>query len=156
MIAFDVETTGKNPETDQIVEISMCLYEAGNEETYHRLLKPDVSITPGAQRVHGISMEDVQDAPNFADVSDEILEFLAAAEVIVGYNVRFDIRFVEKEFARLGKEIHLDEKLVVDPYRIWQTMEPRKLEDAHRKFVGGEMEGANRAPAAVRAAVQSV
>lgn len=153
MIAFDVETTGKNPETDQIVEISMCLYEAGNEETYHRLLKPDVSITPGAQRVHGISMEDVQDAPNFADVSDEILQFLAAAEVIVGYNVRFDIRFVEKEFARLGKEIHLDEKLVVDPYRIWQTMEPRKLEDAHRKFVGGEMEGAHRATADVHAVV---
>ncbi len=153
MIAFDVETTGKNPETDQIVEISMCLYEAGKEETYHRLLKPDVSITPGAQRVHGISMEDVQDAPNFADVSDEILQFLAAAEVIVGYNVRFDIRFVEKEFARLGKEIHLDEKLVVDPYRIWQNMEPRKLEDAHRKFVGGEMEGAHRATADVHAAV---
>lgn len=153
MIAFDVETTGKNPETDQIVEISMCLYEAGKEETYHRLLKPDVSITPGAQRVHGISMEDIQDAPNFADVSDEILQFLAAAEVIVGYNVRFDIRFVEKEFARVGKEIHLDEKLVVDPYRIWQNMEPRKLEDAHRKFVGGEMEGAHRATADVHAAV---
>jgi len=154
MIAFDVETTGKNAETDQIVEISMCLYEAGNEESYHRLLKPGIPISSGAQRVHGISMEDVKDAPSFSDVADEIMRFLDAAEVIVGYNVRFDIRFVEKEFARIGREVHLDDKLVVDPFRIWQAMEPRTLEDAHRRFVGAELEDAHSATADVRAAVK--
>ena len=154
MIAFDVETTGKNPDTDQIIEISMCLYEAGNEESYHRLLKPSVPITRGAERVHGISVEDVQDAPSFSEVADEILGFMTAAEVIVGYNVRFDIRFVEKEFARIGREVHLDEKLVVDPYRIWQAMEPRKLEDAHVRFVGSELENAHSATADVQAAVK--
>lgn len=153
MIAFDVETTGKNPDTDQIVEISMCLYEAGNEETFHRLLRPDIPITPGAQRVHGISMEDVKDAPAFREVADEIFAFLDKAEVIVGYNVRFDIRFVEKEFSRIGREVRLDEKLVVDPYRIWQTLEPRRLEDAHRRFVGTEMEDSHRAEVDVQAAV---
>lgn len=154
MIAFDVETTGKNADTDQIIEISMCLYEAGKEESYHRLLKPSVPISRGAERVHGISLEDVQDAPSFSEVADEIFAFLTAAEVIVGYNVRFDIRFVEKEFARIGKEIHLDSKLVVDPFRIWQTMEPRKLEDAHVRFVGSELENAHSATADVQAAVK--
>ena len=98
-------------------------------------------------------MEDIADAPAFAEVADEILEFMNKAEVIVGYNVRFDIRCVEREFSRIGREIHLDEKLVVDPYRIWQTMEPRKLVDAHLRFVGEEMEGAHRATADVHAAV---
>jgi DNA polymerase-3 subunit epsilon len=154
MIAFDVETTGKNAETDQIIEISMCLYEAGNETSYNRLIKPGVPISPGAQRVHGISMEDVKDAPVFADVADEIMQFLNAAEVILGYNVRFDIRFVEKEFMRLGREIHLDEKLVVDPLRIWQSIEPRTLEDAHRRFTGSELEDAHSATADVQAAVR--
>jgi len=154
MIAFDVETTGKNADVDQIVEISMCLYEAGNETSFHQLLKPDVPISKGAQRVHGISMEDLKDAPSFRDVSQEIYDFLEAAEVIVGYNVRFDIRFVEKEFSRIGREVQLDKKLVVDPYRIWQTLEPRKLEDAHLRFVGTEMENAHRAEDDVRAAVR--
>ena len=154
MIAFDVETTGKNSEFDQIIEISMCLYDAGQETSYHQLIKPRVDITRGAFRVHGISMEDVQDSPYFEDVADEILEFLNAAEVIVGYNVRFDIRFVEKEFARLGREVQLDKKLVVDPYRIWQAMEPRRLEDAHRRFVGSEMEHAHSAEHDVQAAVK--
>jgi len=154
MIAFDVETTGKNAETDQIVEISMCLYENGDERTYHSLVRPDVPISEGARKVHGISMEDVQDAPGFRDVADDILAFLSSADVIVGYNVRFDIRFVEKEFSRIGQTVVLYEKLVVDPYRIWQAMEPRSLEDAHRRFVGTEMKNAHSAEADVQATVR--
>jgi len=154
MIAFDVETTGRNAETDQIIEISMCLYESGEEKKYHRLIKPQIPISSGAERVHGISMDDLEDAPMFSEVASEILEFMNLADVIVGYNVRFDIRFVEKEFARIGQKIQLDEKLVVDPFRIWQAMEPRRLEDAHRRFVGSEMENAHSAEADVQAAVK--
>ncbi len=154
MIAFDVETTGKNSDMDQIIEISMCLYDAGDERSFSKRIKPDVPISPGAQRVHGISMDDLSDAPRFSEVAEEIMEFLDSADVIVGYNVRFDIRFVEKEFARIGKQILLDEKLVVDPLRIWQAMEPRRLEDAHRRFVGTEMENAHSAEADVQAAVK--
>ena len=75
MIAFDVETTGKNPDTDQIIEISMCLYDGGQEESYYQLIKPDVPIAKGAQAVHGISIEEVAEMPSFKDVADDIEAF---------------------------------------------------------------------------------
>jgi len=154
MIAFDVETTGKNPDTDQIVEISMCLYEAGKERALTLRVKPDISITPGAQAVHGISMEDLADAPRFPEIADQVEQFLAASNVLVGYNVRFDIRFVEAEFKRMGRPLDLSDKLVVDPLRIWQALEPRTLTDAYRRFVGGSLEDAHSAEADVQAAVK--
>lgn len=153
MIAFDVETTGKNPDTDQIIELSMCLYEAGREESYLQLFKPEISISKGAEAVHGISMEDVADKPSFSEKVDEVEAFLTRAEVIVGYNVRFDIRCVEKEFERIGRKIDLMSRLVVDPLRIWQSLEPRSLSDAYRRFVGKELENAHSAEADVQAAV---
>lgn len=153
MIAFDVETTGRNPDTDQIVELSMCLYEGGREETYYQLFKPDVPIAKGAEAVHGISMADVADKPRFEAKADEVEAFLNRADVIVGYNVRFDIRCVEKEFERIGRTIDLTSRLVVDPFRIWQVLEPRSLTDAYRRFVGGELENAHSAEADVQAAV---
>lgn len=153
MIAFDVETTGRNPETDQIVEISMCLYEAGKEETYTTLVKPDIPISKGAEAVHGISMEDVANAPTFAGIAPKVRAFLDGAAVLVGYNVRFDIRCVEREFDRIGQPVDLSGKLVVDPFRIWQTLEPRSLTDAYRRFVGGDLEEAHSAEADVQAAV---
>lgn len=153
MIAFDVETTGKNPETDQIVEISMCLYEAGKERAMTLRIRPDITITKGAEAVHGISMEDLADSPRFPEVADQIESFLATSNVLVGYNVRFDIRFVEEEFKRMGRVLDLSDKLVVDPLRIWQVLEPRTLTDAYRRFVGGSLEDAHSAEADVQAAV---
>lgn len=146
VLAFDVETTGRNPEIDQVVEISVCLYDGSPEpHVYTRRMKPDVPITPGALRVHGISMDDLADAPRFAECADEIEALFRSADVVMGYNVAFDIRFLEQEFRRISRPFSLDGRPVVDPYRIWQTMEPRSLEQACSRFAGGNLLNAHSA-----------
>lgn len=152
VVVFDTETTGTDPQTDQIIELTIQhgLDDAAQAQTWR--FRPDRPIAPGAQKVHGISMEDLADAPRFADKADEVAALLDRAEVWVGYNLRFDLEIVQAELQRARRPaLSLDGRVLVDPFRLWQRMEPRSLMDAHRRFVGGEFDGAHGAAADVAA-----
>ena len=55
------------------------------------------------QKVHGIMAEDVEDAPTFQDIFEEIRSRLEG-QVVFAHNARFDYAFLKAEFARLGIE----------------------------------------------------
>lgn len=57
----------------------------------------------GARAVHGLALADLQDKPRFADVVDELLRFIAGAELII-HNASFDVGFLDAELARLGRD----------------------------------------------------
>src|SRR5437762_2568268 len=71
IIVFDVETTGTDKRRDQVIELCVQLgLEGGPSQTWR--IKPDVSIHPGAQAVHGISAEDLEFCPRFGQVAAAI------------------------------------------------------------------------------------
>ena len=152
VVVFDVETTGTDRRRDQVIElcVQFGLSEGAPSRTWR--IKPDVTISPGAQAVHGISMADLADCPRFAEVVDEIAAVFASAEVVVGYNLVFDIDMVSAEFERLGRPLpDWSSKTIVDPFRLWQQCEPRSLSHAHLRFVGSGFEAAHSATADVAA-----
>ena len=151
VIVFDVETTGTDKRQDQVIELCVQFgLEGGSSQTWR--IKPSVPIHPGAQAVHGITMEDLAFCPPFAQVAAAIREVFDRAEVLVGYNLAFDIEMLQAEFARLGlPALDLTGKQIVDPFRLWQRCEPRTLQDAHRRFVGEEFSEAHSATADVAA-----
>ena len=161
IVIFDCETTGTDRVQDQIIELcvqrGLSLHdpEAGVVTTWR--IKPAVAIHPGAQAVHGISSADLEGCPSFADVADAIAEVFANADVIVGYNVTFDIEMLQAEYARLGPEHALaidffgGGKQIIDAFRLWQQCEPRSLQHAHQRFVGNPFEAAHSASADVAA-----
>lgn len=152
IIVFDVETTGTDKRHDQVIELCVQLGLSRGAPTRVWRIRPDVPISPGAQAVHGISMEDLEDCPKFADVADEICDVIAQAEVLVGYNLAFDIDMIQAELARIGAPpVNLSEKKIVDAFRLWQQCEPRSLQDAHKRFVGAEFACAHSAAADVSA-----
>ncbi len=152
LIILDVETTGTDPRRDQVIEICLQLGLDGEATSRTWRIRPDVQISPGAQAVHGISMADLQDCPSFAEVADELRAALAGAEVLVGYNLAFDIDMLQAEYARLGyAPLDLATKQIIDPFRLWQQCEPRTLQEAHRRFVGERFEAAHSATADVAA-----
>jgi len=98
-IVLDTETTGLSPaKGHRIIEIG-CLELVNRRLTgreFHRFLNPDRDIDEGAERVHGISRADLEDAPRFGDVADEFLAFIKDAELII-HNASFDVGFLEHE-----------------------------------------------------------
>ena len=82
----------------------------------------------------------------------EFRRLFEKADVIVGYNVSFDLDMLQAEFQRAKlPPLDLTEKLIIDPYRLWQQMEPRTLQDAHRRFVGSGFDEAHSADADIAA-----
>lgn len=99
---LDTETTGRDPQNDRIVEIGIVVGRAGEIiQRLNWLINPGIPIPDGAREIHGISDDDVKDAPTFAQVAPDIAA--ALADVIpAAYNAPFDKSFVAAELARSG------------------------------------------------------
>lgn len=148
-LTFDTETTGVDTNIDRIIELCMD----GNDFDIRTMrFKPPISISPEAQVIHGISMDDLRDCPKFIEVAEDIRPYFEQADVIIGYNVGFDIAMMAEEFARCDIQIDWKSKQIVDPLKLWYQQEPRNLESAHERFVGRKLEGAHAAETDVQAA----
>ena len=152
IVVFDCETTGTDRTCDQVIEL--CIQLGLDEGAPSRVwrIKPTAPIHPGAQAVHGISAADLEGCPSFEAVAAEIAAVFAEADIIVGYNLVFDIDMLQAEYARIGQPMpEFTGKKIIDAFRLWQQCEPRSLMHAHQRFVGAEFEAAHTASADVAA-----
>jgi DNA polymerase-3 subunit epsilon len=104
-IILDTETTGLSAEGgDRIIEIGCVELIArkltGNNK--HFYLNPERDSHEDALKVHGISSEFLRDKPKFAQVADELMDYLRGAEIII-HNAAFDVAFLTKELELLGR-----------------------------------------------------
>jgi DNA polymerase-3 subunit epsilon len=106
-IVLDTETTGlETSEGHRIIEIGgvELVNRRFTGRQLHKYLNPNREIDDGAFEVHGISAEFLSDKPTFAELADEILEFLSGAELII-HNAPFDVAFIDYEFSLLSKRV---------------------------------------------------
>lgn len=104
-IVLDTETTGLEPAAGhRIIEVA-CLELHGRRPTgrhFHRYVNPERAIDVAASQVHGLTAEDLADKPRFADIAEELLEFVEGAELLI-HNAAFDVAFLNAELERLGR-----------------------------------------------------
>ena len=152
IVVLDVETTGKERAIDQIIEMCLRFGLGPDAEARTWRIRPEVPIHPEALAVHGISMEALADCPLFAAVVTEFLPLISAADMIVGYNVAFDLDMIQAELARAEiPPLLIAGKQVVDVLRLWHHVEPRTLVAAHAKFCGEPLVDAHQATVDVAA-----
>jgi DNA polymerase-3 subunit epsilon len=127
-IILDTETTGLEPEQGhRIIEIG-CVELVNRRKTgrtFHRYLRPDREVDWGALQVHGITNEFLAQQPRFAEVVDELLEFITGGELVI-HNAAFDIAFLDAELKRLPGRPRVVRELcsVVDTLPLARQMHP--------------------------------
>ncbi len=107
-VAIDVETTGLKASSQRIIEVALVRFEHGIETgRFNQLVNPSRRIPEYISRLTGIRDDDVADAAPFADLADQVIEFLGG-DILVGHNVGFDIGFLNAELGRvhIGKLVN--------------------------------------------------
>ncbi len=102
-VAFDLETTDRDPATCEIIEIGAARVRAGVVvDQFHSLIRPTGSVSAKAREVHGYDDHDLRDAPPFAEVWPRFRAF-AGQDVLVAHNGQnFDVPLLRRQAAPLG------------------------------------------------------
>jgi DNA polymerase III subunit epsilon len=102
-IFLDLETTGLDPERDEIIELAMVPFRYSNDgrifevyETFNELREPNSGTIPEEiTRITGITDEMVRGK---TINSQRVSEITAPAALIIAHNANFDRKFAEKAF----------------------------------------------------------
>ena len=111
IIAFDTETTGYTP--GNICQLSYIIDNSGTVSSKNIYFKVKY-VEPGAQRVHGLSVEvldKLSNGYNFAHHANEILLDFESSNCWISHNFSFDKNFIFAEFQRIGIKPHIEKYL---------------------------------------------
>src|SRR6266702_1536629 len=91
-VTFDLETTDKDVEVCEVVEVGAVRVVGGEiVDRFHTLVRPYSPITPGATKVHGYTDADVRNARPFPEVWPEFRAFIGDDVLIAHNGQHFDI-----------------------------------------------------------------
>ena len=102
IIVFDTEATDLTP--GQICQLSYLIVDGGRVTGKNMFFAVD-EMSEGAQAVHGMSIEDLDElsgGDRFEDRVDEIFADFSGCGLLVGHNVAADDRYIRVEFERCG------------------------------------------------------
>lgn len=170
LAAFDLETTGTDPEEDRIVTASIALVGKGTEtEATDWLVDPGVEIPEKATEVHRITTEMARAEGRLpgeavTEITDLLATYLNEDFPIVAFNARYDLTMLDREARRYEVEPLVEMVggptglLVVDPLILDKQIDPyrrgkRKLTDLC-SFYGIELNEAHAAHADALAAAR--
>ncbi|MFH1485462.1 MAG: exonuclease domain-containing protein, partial [Chloroflexota bacterium] len=105
-VSLDLETTGLDPETDQITEIGAVKF-LGDDVigTFETLVNPKQPIPYFIQVLTGIRPQEVDKAPSFSAIAEDLVSFIGLCPV-VGQNVSFDLEFLSAKGIRLLNPVY--------------------------------------------------
>ncbi len=133
-VTFDLETTDKDVEVCEVVEVGAVRVVGGEiVDRFHTLVQPYRPITPGATKVHGYTDADVRGARSFGEVWPEFRAFIGDDVLIAHNGQHFDIPVLRRLAA--GRD-GVDSLVFYDTLPLARSLsrDSAKLEDLALRF----------------------
>lgn len=143
---FDIEATGLSITQDRIVEIAIVkILPNGEQVDFVKRVNPGMSIPKESIEIHGITDEDIKDAPSFKDILPELETFLEDSD-FAGFNSnKFDLPLLAEELIRAESTIDLSTRKHIDVQNIFHKMEQRTLIAAYAFYCSKDLTNAHSA-----------
>lgn len=139
LVAFDLETTGTDVETDRIVTAALVRLEPDGSVSRERtwLIDPGVVVPEQASAIHGISTDHARrhgvPAPAaIEEITEAVAEVLRPGTPLVVMNARYDLSLLDRECRRYGVE-SVGERLGEVPSPVIDPLVIDKHVDKYRK-----------------------
>lgn len=102
-VAIDIETNGLDIIDDNIIEIGAYREVNGMPLTYQTLIKSDKPLNQSIIKLTGLSDSDLQSGKSLKEALDGLVDFIGDLPII-GYNVYFDLSFINRELNKISHE----------------------------------------------------
>jgi len=91
-IAIDFETADPTPVS--AISVGLVKYRGGEEaESFYSLIRPpNLYVEPSFTDIHGLTVDDVKDAPDFAQVWETGMREFIGSTPLVAHNAGFDMK----------------------------------------------------------------
>ena len=150
--ALDIETTGLDKDTCEILELSIVKYDRSTNEivaSKHYYIKPldeNYTIDESAQELHGITKEMISDNGVYLlSVSSEIQNILNDSDILTYNGNRFDLPILARHFENAGINIDFSNINCYDSYIIEKNLHTNKLNDVYKRYTGNDIDSAHSA-----------
>ena len=95
-VALELETTGLDVQTEEIIEIGIVKFQGTNPiDYYSSFVRPHRPIPWVVQQMTGIDVDLVKSAPLFPELASKVIACIGQ-NPIIGHNIGFDLSFLQK------------------------------------------------------------
>lgn len=150
-VVFDLETCGLDDTSDEIIELGAVKFSSGKTMKFNYLIKINSVIPQEIVDLTGIDNKLLAEKGHeLSEVLNNFIEFIGD-DVLVGYNINFDLNFINNALDRLGldpinnKYIDLlplikHEKMFIDSYKLSDVLLSYNINDKihHRALSDAE------------------
>lgn len=103
-VVLDIETTGLNSDSDEIIEIAIIKEIEGTQYFFEKLIQTSKLLTTDISNLTGLTNQKLNsEGYPLEEVLSEAVQFIGDLPV-VGYNIKFDLSIINRKLQSLGKQ----------------------------------------------------